>query len=144
MTKEEARLTLQEIFGYLSQEHPRILEALRVALNALSQPSFPSNLDSVAEEFGKRQGIELAPFAQKFFKAGAEWMAKQGWISVDESLPKMAQEVIVLTDEIGTAPIYKISFGHIVDVNRCIDYNGWNIPGVKYWMPCPKIPGMND
>lgn len=36
MTKEEARLTLQDNFGYLAQEHPRILEALRVALDALS------------------------------------------------------------------------------------------------------------
>lgn len=74
------------------------------------------------------------------FKAGAEWMAQQGWISVDEKLPEMDEEVIVLTDELGTAPIYKIAFGHIVDVERCIDYNGWNIPEVKYWMPCPEIP----
>lgn len=21
-----------------------------------------------------------------------------------------------------------------------VTYDGWNIPGVKYWMPCPKIP----
>ena len=63
-----------------------------------------------------------------------------GWHSVEECLPEMDEEVIVLTDELGTAPIYKIAFGHIVDVERCIDYNGWNIPGVKYWMLCPKIP----
>lgn len=42
------------------------------------RPSLPSNLDEAAEEFGKRQGVELAPFAKKFFKAGAEWMAGQG------------------------------------------------------------------
>ena len=79
----------------------------------------------------------------KDFIAGAEWMAGQGWISVDEKLPDLDEEVIVLTDEHNTAPIYKIGFGHIVDVERCIDYNGWNHPGVKYWMPCPKIPN-ND
>lgn len=52
----------------------------------------PSNLDAVAEEFGKRQGIELAPFAKKFFKSGAEWMEKQGvsydaTISADKTIP---------------------------------------------------------
>ena len=88
------------------------------------------------------ENIYKTPFGTRAedFKAGAEWMAGQGWISVDERLPEMDEEVIVLTDELGTAPIYKIAFGHIVDVERCIDYNGWNIPGVKYWMPCPEIP----
>ena len=88
------------------------------------------------------QAMKLADSKETFI-AGAEWMAGQGWISVDEKLPEMDEEVIVLTDELDTAPIYKISFGHIVDVERCIDYNGWNIPGVKYWMPCPEIPN-ND
>lgn len=37
-----------------------------------------SNLDEAAEDFGKRQGLELRPSAEKFFKAGAEWMAGQG------------------------------------------------------------------
>ena len=32
-----------------------------------------------------------------------------------------------------------ISFAHIVDKDRCIDYDGWNIPEVKCWIPCPKI-----
>ena len=93
-------------------------------------------LDEAAENIYK------TPFGTRAedFIAGAEWMAGQGWISVDERLPEMDEEVIVLTDEFGTAPIYKIAFGHIVDVKRCIDYNGWNCPGVKCWMPCPKIP----
>ena len=38
----------------------------------------PFNLDEAAEEFGKRQGIELAPFAKKFFKSGVKWMTEQG------------------------------------------------------------------
>lgn len=99
----------------------------------------PDGMEEAAENTYK------TPFGTRAedFKAGAEWMAGQGWISVNERLPEMDEEVIVLTDELGTAPIYKISFGHIVDVERCIDYNGWNIPGVKYWMPCPEIPN-ND
>lgn len=63
-----------------------------------------------------------------------------GWRSVDESLPEMDEEVIVLKDNLGTAPIYEIAMGHIVDRNHCSDFNGWNIPGVRFWMPCPTIP----
>ena len=138
----EIRRLKNELEGYSAQE---VLDYIESYINIISreQPS-SSDLDEAAEEFGKRQGLELKPFAKKYFKAGAEWMAGRGWISVDERLPEMDEEVIVLSDELGTAPIYKIAFGHIVDVNRCIDYNGWNIPGVKYWMPCPEIPGMND
>ena len=128
-----------------------------------TQPSLPPDLDEAAGKYANREypnepscgqwgtGDYEPPvdmeypreIAKDAFKAGAEWMAGQGWLSVDEKLPEMYEEVIVLTDELGTAPIYKIAFGHIVDVERCIDYNGWNCPGVKYWMPCPEIPN-ND
>lgn len=130
-----------------------LIDELREEIN--HEPSLPSDIDEAAE----RIVVSLVPtFGQKYedgsyvqgirdyfsrdeliglVKAGAEWMAGQGWISVDERLPEMDEEVIVLTDELGTAPIYKIAFGHIVDVERCIDYNGWNIPEVKYWMPSP-------
>ena len=67
-----------------------------------------------------------------------------GWHSVDECLPEMDEEVIVLKDILVEGGLKvgfgKISFGHIVDTEKCIDYNGWNIPGVRFWMPCPKIP----
>lgn len=55
MTKEEARLTLQENFGYLSEEHPRIVEALKVALEALSQPSLPSDVDEAVEKYANKE-----------------------------------------------------------------------------------------
>lgn len=63
-----------------------------------------------------------------------------GWHSVEESLPEMDEEVIVLRDKQNTGLVYEISFGHLVDIERCIDYNGWNVPDVKFWMPMPKIP----
>lgn len=63
-----------------------------------------------------------------------------GWHSVEESLPEMDEEVIVLKDKQNTGLVYEISFGHLVDTERCIDYNGWNVPDVKFWMPMPKIP----
>ena len=66
-----------------------------------------------------------------------------GWIDVKDSLPPMDEEVIVLRSEFPGA-FYKISFGHIVDRRYCVDYDGWNVPYVRYWMPCPEIPGQDE
>lgn len=77
------------------------------------------------------------------FEAGAQWAddnPKNTWISVKDSLPKQDEEVIVLCDELNTAPLYKISFAHIVNKTICQDYNGWNIPNVVYWFPMLKLP----
>lgn len=65
------------------------------------------------------------------------------WIDINKELPPIDEEVIVLTDNIHgkTVPgANYICFGHIVDKNRAVDYNGWNIPGVHHWIPCPPIP----
>lgn len=48
--------------------------------------------------------------------------------------PAIDEEVIALVGE-----NKMISFAHIVDKERCFDYDGWNIPEVKCWIPCPKI-----
>lgn len=48
--------------------------------------------------------------------------------------PLIDEEVIALVGEYN-----KISFAHIVDKDRCVDYDGWNIPNVKCWIPSPKI-----
>ena len=48
--------------------------------------------------------------------------------------PTIDEEVIALVGE-----NKMISFAHIVDKNKAIDYNGWNIPDVRCWIPCPKI-----
>lgn len=48
--------------------------------------------------------------------------------------PAIDEEVIALVGE-----NKMISFAHIVDKNKAIDYDGWNIPDVKCWIPCPKI-----
>ena len=152
MTREECIALLERYAEYHGMGIPNLAgcrEAMKMAADLLSRPSLLSDLDEAAEEWCKINNKGIALSADKkshylaegkdAFKAGAEWMAGQVWISVDEKLPEMDEEVIVLTDELDTAPIYKIAFGHIVDVERCIDYNGWNIPGVKYWMPCPEI-----
>lgn len=48
--------------------------------------------------------------------------------------PAIDEEVIALVGE-----NKMISFAHIVDKNKAIDYDGWNIPDVKCWIPFPKI-----
>lgn len=81
-----------------------------------------------------------------------------GWHSVDESLPPIDEEVIVLSDEMHGKKLPSachISYGHRpnpegwdgksiftgkVTHHDVITYDGWNIPGVKYWMPMPKLP----
>ena len=82
-----------------------------------------------------REKVDSVLPVRKFYIRAYEQAEKDlGWHSVDESLPEIEEEVIVLK-ELG-----KIAFGHIVDRRYAMDYNGWNIPGVKYWMSCPKLP----
>ena len=58
---------------------------------------------------------------------------KPAWRQSKEH-PLVDEEVIALVGEENM-----ISFAHIVDKNKAIDYDGWNIPNVKCWIPCPKI-----
>ena len=58
---------------------------------------------------------------------------KQEWSPSTEH-PPVDEEVIALVGEYD-----EIYFAHIVDKDRCIDYDGWNIPDVRWWIPCPKI-----
>lgn len=66
------------------------------------------------------------------------------WHSVKESLPPVGEEVIALCNESHgtTLPIAcYMCFAHLVeDKTIFVEYDGWNIPGVKYWMPCPELP----
>lgn len=74
----------------------------------------------------------------KAFLHGVEWADKnQYWRDVrdsDESLPPVDEEVIALVGD-----SLMISFAHIVNKKYAVDYNGWNIPDVRFWMPCPPI-----
>ncbi len=92
---------------------------------------------------GKRK-VDSALPARKFWIRAYEQAEKDlGWHSVDESLPPMDEEVIVLLgewNEVRIEPLYRIAFGHIVNKEYCEDFSGWNIPGVSYWMPMPEIP----
>lgn len=80
---------------------------------------------------------------RKAYQQGYEQAEKDlGWHSVKDSLPPIDEEVIVLTDDIHGKIVpgaHGICYGHIVDKNIAVDYDGWNIPGVTHWMPCPKF-----
>lgn len=54
---------------------------------------------------------------------------EDSWISVNDRLPAMDEEVIALNDE------NKLSFAHRVDTTVEKHYHGWNIPSVEYWLP---------
>jgi hypothetical protein len=68
----------------------------------------------------------------------AKWKDEQlGWHDAKKEQPPMDEEVIVLTNTLNGKELSTprmICFGHIVDKNICVDYDGWNIPGVAYWM----------
>ena len=101
---------------------------------------------------GDPEGIQsgVSPFPnthileRKCYMEGYEQAEKDlCWHSVDESLPPMDEEVIVLLgewNEVRIEPLYRIAFGHVVNKEYCEDFSGWNIPGVRYWMPMPEIP----
>lgn len=79
---------------------------------------------------------------QNAFINGAKWADRNtilSWISVEDSLPRQDEEVIVLCDKLNASPMYEIGFAHIVNRDKCKDFNGWNIPGVKYWFPMPVL-----
>lgn len=58
------------------------------------------------------------------------------WKSVKDELPEVYEEVFVLNDD------EEISFGHIVNSEHAISYNGWNIPNVAFWRPCEYTEEM--
>ena len=82
----------------------------------------------------------------KAFLHGVEWSDKNPYWrdvrDVDEFLPPANEEFLPPVDEEVIALVgdsLMISFAHIVNKEIAVDYNGWNIPDVRYWMPCPPI-----
>lgn len=86
MTKEEAIKVLSEsIHDGSIVPWDKIVEAAHLSIEALSQPSLPSNLDEAAEEYLEQYnesefgngGDDWDDDIRITFKAGAEWMAEQ-------------------------------------------------------------------
>ena len=71
----------------------------------------------------------------KAFLHGVKWAdAHPYWRDAKEDKPKQDEEVIAIVGD-----SLMISFEHIVNKKYAIDYDGCNIPDVRYWMPCPPI-----
>ena len=91
-------------------------------------------VDRLSEKANKTKSGTFAKYVYErivsVYKVSSD---KQEWIPSTEH-PQVNEEVIALVGE-----NKMISFAHIVDKERCVDYDGWNIPEVKCWIPCPKI-----
>lgn len=83
--------------------------------------------------------MEASLYLLKWNEGESVELSEAKWIDASLSQPDQDVEVIVLLKTF-TEGIYKITFGHIVDKSKCVDYNGWNIEGVRYWFPCPEMP----
>ena len=68
------------------------------------------------------------------FLDGVKWADEHPYWRPSTEHPQMDEEVIALVGEYN-----QIYFAHIVDKRWCVDYDGWNIPDVRWWIPCPKI-----
>lgn len=92
---------------------------------------------------GKGKVDSALPVRKSWIRAYEQAEKDLGWHPSTEH-PPVDEEVIVLTDIITkgglNAGFGKIAFGHIVDKDIAVDYDGWNIDGVRYWMPMPEIP----
>ena len=91
-------------------------------------------IDSLSEKANKTKSGTFAKYVYErivsVYKVSSD---KPTWRPSTEH-PLVDEEVIVLIGEYN-----QIGFAHIVDKNICVDYDGWNIPEVKCWIPCPKI-----
>lgn len=120
------------------------------------------NVSKKADEFAEREYVcgaeERDRISFGFYHGYKEAEKDLGWHSVDESLPPIDEEVIVLVDIfVAGEPsglinegFGRIAFGHVVNPDEIVDvagkpyrpvsHNGWNIPGIRYWMYCPEVP----
>lgn len=84
MTQEEAKLVLDSLSTWVGQER-LITDEIVEAIRTLSQPSLPSNLDEAANDGWALYEYRESPkglYSNCYidgFKAGAEWMAGQGY-----------------------------------------------------------------
>ena len=91
-------------------------------------------IDSLSEKANNTKSGTFAKYV--FDMIGSVYKVssdKQEWRQSTEH-PAIDEEVIALVGEYN-----EIYFAHIVDKDKAIDYDGWNIPEVKCWIPCPKI-----
>ena len=91
-------------------------------------------LKNLSEKVNNTSSISFAKYVYEMIGfVHKDSSDKPAWRPSTEH-PLVDEEVIALVGE-----NKMISFAHIVDKDRCVDYDGWNVPDVKCWIPCPKI-----
>ena len=74
------------------------------------------------------------------FTAGARWADEHPYWRPATEHPATDIEVIALVGK-----YLKVVFAHIVkDREKVVDYDGWNIPEVKWWMPIQSIGELEE
>lgn len=91
-------------------------------------------IDNICEKVNNTSSVSFAKYVYEMIGVVHEVSDKPTWRPSTEHPLLVDEEVIALVGE-----NKMISFAHIVDKNKAIDYDGWNIPEVKCWIPCPKI-----
>ena len=86
-------------------------------------------LDRLSEKANKTKSGAFAEYVFDMIGSVYKVSDNHAWRPSTEH-PQVDEEVIALVGE-----NKMISFAHIVDKDRCVDYDGWNIPEVKCWIP---------
>ena len=140
--KEQSQYDTDKDFSYNElQEYRR--EAALFGYNLLPKIDW----EKVKDEWTKEKPLELSEiglnkilnfFKENIISAGA----KDKWISVDDSLPKDGQDVLIGADIMVVASTYS-NIGHFgryknhISGDRCASYTYSN---VKKWQPLPEPP----
>lgn len=87
---------------------------------------------------------DISPSMKRIVKnaywAGANWADEHPYWRPATEHPIADVEVIALVGK-----YLKVVFAHIVkDRERVVDYDGWNIPEVKWWMPIQSIEELEE
>ena len=104
LPEETEHKPLKAVYGGIAYE---LIKLLRF-IDSLPEEPASEDLEEAANEFGIRQGVELKPFAIKFFTAGAEWQKQQmkevlqteyekGRFDMREEIMKMAEDTAGLS-----------------------------------------------
>ena len=74
------------------------------------------------------------------FRSGARWADEHPYWRPATEHPVADVEVIALVGK-----YLKVVFAHIVkDREKVVDYDGWNIPEVKWWMPIQSVGELEE
>lgn len=169
MTKEDIKQICQIYDNFRSER-----DAATIAYNSddtfwehilatynLSQPSLPSDLDEAAHSYAWEKqehhidfdGDEYLDYGPRYdaFKAGAEWMAKQGWIDDGSMPPETKHEGNTMQAHIEwteSKPVlaWDSMYGPCVDVTKNGKwmseqrggYTGQVCHGIIAWRPIPE------